>query len=34
LFATEKFKEALTLLNESLEIEKDKSRWEGLIFYG
>jgi tetratricopeptide (TPR) repeat protein len=27
LFATGKFREALLLLNESLEIEKDKSRW-------
>ena len=27
LFATKKFKDALLLLNKSLEIEKDKSRW-------
>ena len=27
LFATQHYKESLTLLNESLEIEKDKSRW-------
>lgn len=27
LFKTKKFKEALTLLNKSLEIEKDKTRW-------